>query len=402
MQVKLELEVTLTPETEVTSTVINNNSSDGDHSNSENNSNTSITLPIVIPPTTIVCLPSISSNSIHQSFSMAPNGISIRNFTEQTFIKQEPQQQQQQQNQELQKNQILESPQHQHIDEQQRNHIINKTDSIGPGKVMNVNNMSNSNSPKLQMNQRVAIVASSSSVPFLSISTNQPLRAVIPPPLARPKTPNRGGGRGNRANSNRPPPGAVNLERSYQICQAVIQKSANREQLSGQLRPPPSLLTTNTGQNQANALNKIKMETDQTQYSAVTSSNKLIATNRMNFGGKKSIVQRQPSPMLVRHVFTSNQGIPVSMAILPSTGTNQQMQAQQHQINMQTDNQTGHLMNNVGQYVLVQRAGIGIGENLAPRASSAPPAQNQVCNCWKKLYFWFLTLIFFFKANTRS
>lgn len=332
-----------------------------------------MTLPTVIPPTTIVCLPSISSNSIHQSFSMAPNGISIRNFTEQTFIKQEPQQ-----NTELQKNQILESQQ-QHIDEQQRNHVLNKNDSIGPGKVMNANNMSNSNSPKLQMNQRVAIVASSSSVPFLSISSNQPLRAVVPTPITRPKTPNRGGGRGNRANSNRPPPGAVNLERSYQICQAVIQKSANREQLSGQLRPPPSLLTPSTGQNQANVINKIKMETDQTQYSAVTSSNKLIATNRMNFGGKKSIVQRQPSPMLVRHVFTSNQGIPVSMAILPSTGTNQQMQAQQHQINMQTDNQTGHLMNNVGQYVLVQRAGIGIGENLAPRASSAPPAQNQVC-----------------------
>lgn len=348
-----------------------------------------MTLPTVIPPTTIVCLPSISSNSIHQSFSMAPNGISIRNFTEQTFIKQEqPQQQQQQQN-----SQILESQQHQLIDDQQKNHIINKNDSIGPGKVMNVNNMSNSNSPKLQMNQRVAIVASSSSVPFLSISSNQPLRAVVPTPIQRPKTPNRGGGRGNRANSNRPPPGAVNLERSYQICQAVIQKSANREQLSGQLRPPPSLLTPNTtGQNQANVINKIKMETDQTQYSAVTSSNKLIATNRMNFGGKKSIVQRQPSPMLVRHVFTSNQGIPVSMAILPSTGTNQQMQ--QHQINMQTDNQSGHLMNNVGQYVLVQRAGIGIGENLAPRASSAPPAQNQVCFVFVVILFLIIFFLF--------
>lgn len=80
----------------------------------------------------------------------------------------------------------------------------------------------------------------------------------------RPKGPsNRGGGRGNRANSNIKPPGEVNLERSYQICQAVIQNSPNRHQLRQQLRPPPSLLVT-------------KKDSDQTQYSAVTSSNKMV------------------------------------------------------------------------------------------------------------------------------
>lgn len=36
------------------------------------------------------------------------------------------------------------------------------------------------------------------------------------------------------------PPGAINLERSYQICQAVIQNSPNRNQLRGHLKPPPS------------------------------------------------------------------------------------------------------------------------------------------------------------------
>lgn len=38
------------------------------------------------------------------------------------------------------------------------------------------------------------------------------------------------------------PPGTVNLERSYQICQAVIQNSTNpnRHQLNNQLKPPPS------------------------------------------------------------------------------------------------------------------------------------------------------------------
>lgn len=38
------------------------------------------------------------------------------------------------------------------------------------------------------------------------------------------------------------PPGAINLERSYQICQAVIQNSPNRNQLKCQLKPPPSVL----------------------------------------------------------------------------------------------------------------------------------------------------------------
>ena len=40
----------------------------------------------------------------------------------------------------------------------------------------------------------------------------------------------------------RPPPGSVNLERSYQICQAVIQNSPNRHQLNCHLKPPPTSL----------------------------------------------------------------------------------------------------------------------------------------------------------------
>lgn len=52
-------------------------------------------------------------------------------------------------------------------------------------------------------------------------------------------------GRGSRIISDRPPPGAVNLERSYEICRAVIQNSPNRHQLKAQLRPPPSMLAKN-------------------------------------------------------------------------------------------------------------------------------------------------------------
>lgn len=52
-------------------------------------------------------------------------------------------------------------------------------------------------------------------------------------------------GRGSRTTTDRPPPGAVNLERSYEICRAVIQNSPNRHQLKAQLRPPPSMLAKN-------------------------------------------------------------------------------------------------------------------------------------------------------------
>jgi hypothetical protein len=44
----------------------------------------------------------------------------------------------------------------------------------------------------------------------------------------------------NNNNNNKTPPGSVNLERSYQICQAVIQNSSNpnRQQLNNQLKVP--------------------------------------------------------------------------------------------------------------------------------------------------------------------
>lgn len=94
------------------------------------------------------------------------------------------------------------------------------------------------------------VAASSSSLPYLSLASTQPLRAVPQHHQSigsnRPKVPPQvtKSGRGSRGNSNRPPPGAVNLERSYQICQAVIQSSPNRHQLKAQLRPPPSMLST--------------------------------------------------------------------------------------------------------------------------------------------------------------
>ncbi|GBP36826.1 Polycomb protein Asx [Eumeta japonica] len=106
--------------------------------------------------------------------------------------------------------------------------------------------------------------------------------------------------------SNKVPPGAVNLERSYQICQAVIQNSPNRDALRGQLRPPPALLTR-----------------------------------------PARAARQPPPPVLVRQ-------IPVN--IMPHVEINE------------------NRPNNMGQYILVQRT-----PNAAPRASSAPPA-NQNSN----------------------
>jgi hypothetical protein len=51
----------------------------------------------------------------------------------------------------------------------------------------------------------------------------------------------------------------------------------------------------------------------QTQYSVVTSSR-----GAKSLGAKqRTYPQRPAAPVLVKHVFTSSQGIPVTMAVLP-------------------------------------------------------------------------------------
>lgn len=304
-QVKLELEVTLTPEiassdTLITSTVTTN------ETNFTVSSTSTKTVTTVIPPTTIVCLPSVVSTS------------PVQNSAEITQC-----------------------------------------------------------APPIP---RPGIVQSSSALPYLALSTSQPIRAVSTHSKSKPK--NNNIGNRNRVNNNKPPPGAVNLERSYQICQAVIQNSPNRDQLRCQLKPPPSLLAT------VNANNNKKIENRQTQYSSVTSSrgNKtftppLPATGNFQITNNNGIKtmgpkvrpgvpfqhQRQPSPpVVVRHVFTtSGQGIPVTMAVLPQgSALSPEMVEGQNSVGT------------VGQYILVQRAGV-VDQHNVPRSSSAPPSQQQ-------------------------
>ncbi|XP_050306689.1 polycomb protein Asx isoform X3 [Anthonomus grandis grandis] len=312
-QVKLELEVTLTPEiinsdTLITSTVTSNNDNGSP-------SGGGATKPVanVIPPTTIVCLPS------------AVNAPSMQVPT------------------------------------------VNEAVQCGAAVV-----------------PRPGLVQSSSSLPYLALSTSQPIRAVPTHSKSKPKNNNNNIGNRSRTNNNKPPPGAVNLERSYQICQAVIQNSPNRDQLKCQLKPPPSLLAA------AAVNNTKKVDNRQTQYSSVTSSrgNKTFtpplpatgnfqpASSRFNNGMKTlgpkvrpnmPFQQRQASPpVVVRHVFTtSGQGIPVTMAVLP------QGSALSPEIVEGQNSQVG----TVSQYIVVQRTGM-VDQHNVPRSSSAPPAQQ--------------------------
>lgn len=290
-QVKLELEVTLTPEVLPTDNFVTSSVCCTTNSLTSTSATSTVasktTVATVIPPTTIVCLPTVVSTS------------SLLN---------------------VQNNQLT---------------------SLAPNNFLN-QNMS-----------RTAMVASSSAVPYLALSTSQPMRAVATHSKSKLKSSSSkdsqvSSGSSNRnRNSSSKPPGAVNLERSYQICQAVIQNSPNRDQLRCQLKPPPSLLAA-TG----NTNNKKTDSSRATQYGIVSSSRSANNSNKpftpplpasANFtmipgnNGVKHLAagptklnsirsgnclqRQQSSPVLVRHVFTSSQGIPVTMAVLPSAQT---------------------------------------------------------------------------------
>ncbi|PSN41755.1 hypothetical protein C0J52_08862 [Blattella germanica] len=353
--VKLELEVTLTPEAVTSADSLVTSTVGG----TQNNTTATSTPPTVsktnvatvIPPTTIVCLPSAVStpNLINSQLTSCLNAPSSSNVVSSSLTK-------------------------------------------------------------------TAAVASSSAVPYLALSSNTPVRAI---PTQLPKSQNKSKPR----DSSQPPPGAVNLERSYQICQAVIQNSPNRDQLRCQLKPPPSLLAANSSS--SSGANKKSEGSGSsraaTQYGVVTSSRNGGVPNNPASGkpftpplpapGSYPVVpgnngvnmakpvasmgaqgkvtssrggtyhQRQQSPpVVVRHVFTSSQGIPVTMAVLP-----------QSQAPPEVAESSGAQLGHVGQYILVQRTGVGDqpetvqvmlnscrkGAPPPPRASSAPPSNNQ-------------------------
>lgn len=171
--------------------------------------------------------------------------------------------------------------------------------------------LANGGKPTVIMNATAPIVPTLGRPP--SIKINQQPELGVPPSILNARAPGStvpvrmkvaGGGivvqgglpqrsgssRGRGATSNKPPPGAVNLERSYQICQAVIQNSPNRHQLRCQLRPPP----TGGGK---------EIPTSATVTMAPNHAADPQIPMVVRLAGASTVQkQRQPSPVLMRQV----------------------------------------------------------------------------------------------------
>ncbi|XP_055591734.1 polycomb protein Asx-like isoform X2 [Uranotaenia lowii] len=237
---------------------------------------------------------------------------------------------------------------------------------------------------------------------------------------------------GGRTSSSRLPPGAVNLERSYQICQAVIQSSPNRHQLRAQLKPPQAFLSSsnsnssNSNSSSSSSSSSSSGKEEPTSFGGVILGNKVGP--RLVNPKRIATIGRQPSSIVVRHVYTTaGQTNPGTISIISASQQQQpqqpqqqqpqqpqqqqilqqqpQQQQQQHQPRILTATEAAELqhaqiisvsgpggMTNIavsaagavpsgpggsfgGKYVLVQRT--QLGDIVTPRAASAPPTQNQ-------------------------
>ncbi|XP_057337307.1 polycomb protein Asx-like [Microplitis mediator] len=154
---------------------------------------------------------------------------------------------------------------------------------------------------------------------------------------------------GRSRTSTKEPPGAVNLERSYQICQAVIQSSPNRDQLKAHLKPPPSLLARGDGAFTTSKSGGRTITTVKTQKPHQTSHQ------------HQKNNQNKTQAVMLRQVFATARQ-PSAVEVTENSNTS---------VAQLGTNGAG----NFGQYILVQRTGVSDG---APRASSAPPLPPQI------------------------
>lgn len=120
--------------------------------------------------------------------------------------------------------------------------------SAAVAAVNTVNNTAHNSNLVNDMNITTALKSITPSDISTTIAHQQPRQAVT---ASTKQTSQKG-----RKTSSKLPPGAVNLERSYQICQAVIQNSPNRENLKAQLRPPAALLNQQQQQQQQQNLSQ--------------------------------------------------------------------------------------------------------------------------------------------------
>lgn len=111
----------------------------------------------------------------------------------------------------------------------------------------------------------------------------------------------------------------------------------------------------------------------------------IFKTTRAPFQQKKTtFIQRQQSPnLIVRQVYQAQGSGGTTPTVVTTNPTQHVQRINLQSLNSSSDQQisTASIVNNGnGQYVLVQRAGIIQDNSGQQRASSAPPAQNQV-NC---------------------
>ncbi len=172
------------------------------------------------------------------------------------------------------------------------------------------------------------VAASSSSPSRILPRSSQPANSAVPGTssagLIAPQQSLRGGpGKQNQA--TRAPPGTVNLERSYRICQAVIENSPNCEQLKAQLRPPSAFSSsvvvvpscspvtgstaTIVGSNRSNAN---KNGSKNTSMPKAIKSNAVVKIASQQSDGKNippNLGTTSPSNIILVHPGTSNMGV---------------------------------------------------------------------------------------------
>lgn len=399
-QLKLELEVTLTPEivnseNMVSSTVGTRPSRSNSPSciSTPTSINTAImprlTIPSrsvtravstgILPKTTIVCLPHLPSTSASQYQHEPCQSVETIQHTQQipaSFLHQQQLLLQQQQQQQQATNTVYSVP-----------HMVRAvaaTSAAGSAGLIAQMPGTNSNAqlPYLTLPNNITGQTTRVSMDGSTTTSCHKSKKKTSSSSSRSSNPRSI----SQRDSKPPPPGAVNLERSYQICQAVIQNSPNRDQLRGQLKPPPSALlataTVNAAKAKATAattggLSSITAvgainssngggKSGTVQYASVTtSSNKegnvsgtftsplmLSATSAGNGGAaisssstsrlhqgyevesggncvkvktrETTYAQHKQSstPVLLRHVFTNNQAMPITLAVLPQEQPN--------------------------------------------------------------------------------
>uniref|UniRef100_A0A182MGG8 DEUBAD domain-containing protein n=1 Tax=Anopheles culicifacies TaxID=139723 RepID=A0A182MGG8_9DIPT len=180
-----------------------------------------------------------------------------------------------------------------------------------------------------------------------------------------------GSKRGGRSSSSRLPPGAVNLERSYQICQAVSRLVNSKRTVSAGGRPHSSIVVRQvytggaagaaTGSTVANTAGTAASQSNPISIiTATQSQHQHIHSLGEQLQQHGQIISVSAAPTIVHATAASN-----------NNGTNG------GNVNAGTGGSPVGTGNFGGKYLLVQRAA-HIGEIVTPRAASAPPTHNQI------------------------